>query len=378
MATEKAFLNPKLEGRRFDDHALPVDLLEDFSALEELIFELARKIYKEQNPKRKRVPNHFTDNVSLKIKSIEEGSVIPNIIISIATSLSSPSLPAQNNDYFKYFEAARDKVFEIVESSNNGKPTGIGVRYLNYFNRIGRNLKDDESINFVPNSSDHNFTKTTRKRILLSKSDNAQYTDFLTEKVLIRSIDAGKKNFTIELNGHGYECSFKKEFETTIFTALQGYEKKALVAISAIGIYDDQDKLTSIMSIDSMELLDPYDVSLRLEALAELPDKWYDGSQGKKLNIDALEIFEAYFLDGYNDNLPLPAIFPTLTGNLLLEWKNSNLELSVEVDLDNFTAQAFYFDMDSQDDDQEQTLDLKSGDAWRELNAIVLNLTQND
>lgn len=56
MSTEKIFISPRLEGHRFDDHTLPVSLLEDFSALEELVFELAKKIYLDQNPQRKRVP----------------------------------------------------------------------------------------------------------------------------------------------------------------------------------------------------------------------------------------------------------------------------------------------------------------------------------
>ena len=60
MSTEKIFLTPKLEGHRFDDHTLPVSMLEDFSAFEELVFELAKKIYLEKNPSRKRVPKGFT------------------------------------------------------------------------------------------------------------------------------------------------------------------------------------------------------------------------------------------------------------------------------------------------------------------------------
>ena len=35
---ENVFLAPKLEGKRFEDHAIPVELLEDFAVLQELIF----------------------------------------------------------------------------------------------------------------------------------------------------------------------------------------------------------------------------------------------------------------------------------------------------------------------------------------------------
>jgi len=33
MSTEKEFFTPRLQGHRFDDHSLPVNILEDFSLI---------------------------------------------------------------------------------------------------------------------------------------------------------------------------------------------------------------------------------------------------------------------------------------------------------------------------------------------------------
>ena len=78
----KIFFSPRLTGSRFEDHTLPVNILEDFSALEELIIELAKKIYLEENPNKKRVPKGFSDGIYLKLANIQEGSAIPQFIMA--------------------------------------------------------------------------------------------------------------------------------------------------------------------------------------------------------------------------------------------------------------------------------------------------------
>ncbi len=71
---DKIFIAPKLTGSRFEDHSLPVNILEDFTAFEDLIIEIAKGIYLNENINRRRVPKGFADGVSLKLVDIEEGS----------------------------------------------------------------------------------------------------------------------------------------------------------------------------------------------------------------------------------------------------------------------------------------------------------------
>jgi hypothetical protein len=58
---EKIFIAPKLKGSRFEDHSLPVNILEDFTSLEDLLIEVAKGIYLGENVNRKRVPRGFAD-----------------------------------------------------------------------------------------------------------------------------------------------------------------------------------------------------------------------------------------------------------------------------------------------------------------------------
>lgn len=47
--SKKVFIAPRLVGCRFEDHTLPVNILEDFTALEDLIIEVAKGIYIAEN-----------------------------------------------------------------------------------------------------------------------------------------------------------------------------------------------------------------------------------------------------------------------------------------------------------------------------------------
>lgn len=374
MSTEKIFFKPKLEGHRFDDHTLPVSMLEDFSAFEELVFELAKKIYLEKNPSRKRVPKGFTENVYLKLSNIEEGSTIPKILIAAVTSLTSPTIPIQNTENFSYFEQAREKVFELVENVNAGKSIEIETKFLNYFNRIGKNLEEGETIDFLnePTSSRNiKFNKNTRRKILLSRNENLEYSEKIKENILIPSIDKKNQIFKIEINGNIIECPFIKDFQETILTAFQEYENKTLVSIKATGVFNENNKLIHIEDIESMDILDPFDISVRLSELSKLEDKWYDGIDGKALNTERLELFKNYFENYFNNALTLPAIFPTINGDIVLEWKKDYNEISLDVNLSNLNSSLFYFEMQNDDNDFEKQLDLNLEQNWVLLNSLI-------
>lgn len=380
MSSEKDFLKPRLTGERFKDHALPVNILEDFSALEELIFELAKKIYIEENPNRKRVPNHFTDNIELKLSKLEQGSTIPNFVIAAITNFISPTLPAQNDVYFHYFESARDMVFEAVERANNGQSTGLEAKYLNYFNKIGRNLKDGESIDFLnkPQSARNvNFNRQTRKRILLSRGEKLEYEEKINDIILISSVDKKEHKFKIELDDYIIECEIDKNFKEIIYTAHQGYDNKCYVSLKATGVFNEKDVLIHIDHIESMDILDPFDVSARLKELSKLEDNWYNGEDGKALDKSKTKEFELLFENFYNIDLPLPAVFPTLSGGLVMEWKNGNKSISVEVELSTFESELFYFVMNEDNKDYEDALNLREENGWAKINNAIQNLVND-
>lgn len=372
---DRIFIAPRLVGSRFKDHSLPVNILEDFTALEDLIVEVAKGIYLSENVNRKRVPKGFSDGVYLKLVDIEEGSSIAKFAIASAISANS-FLPLDQLNNFAYFEKAKDKIVSIVESVNNGDaPSEQDYRLLTYFNRIGKNLLDDESIDFGYNytskeGSNAILNKSTRKKLILSSEQKTEYLGSIKLFALIPEIDQKNNTFQIETEFGNIKCPLTDNISETVFTAFDEYKNKTYISLKGTALFNWNDKIQSISEVESMDILDPLDVSLRINNLLKLGDNWYEG-QGKSLNRDQLLKFETLFNSYYDNKLPLPAIFPTVDGNIQLEWKKEKKNIILEVELSDYSAHFFYYD-DKKDSDQlDAQLSISDKDGWIELNTLI-------
>lgn len=372
---QKIFIAPKLIGSRFDDHSLPVNILEDFTALEELLIEVAKGIYLSENLNRKRVPKGFSDGIYLKLVDIEEGSSIAKFVIASAISLTS-RLPLENLDNFTYFEKAKNKVISIIEKANNKElPNEQDYRLLSYFNKLGKNLLDDESIDFGYNyeskeSSSAILNKTIRKKLLLSSEQKTEYTDSIKLFALIPEIDQKNSTFEVETEFGNVKCSLTENIKETVFTAFNEYKNKTYISLKGTALYNWNDKIQAIIEVESMDVLDPLDVSLRIINLLKLEDNWYEGN-GSSINKEQLTSFGNLFNSNFDSKLFLPAIFPKIDGNIQLEWKKDSNNIIVDVNLSSLVSDFFYYsDIDNSLEKEEQ-ITLNNKDGWYSLNKLI-------
>jgi len=109
----------------------------------------------------------------------------------------------------------------------------------------------------------------------------------------------------------------------------------------------------------------------RLDELRRLNAGWLDG-EGSPLNPAALaelgELFELY----YPADLPLPYMFPTVSGGLQLEWRLAESWAEVEVDLSSFIGD-WLIDWG---DAEEVAFDLRSAGGWGELAGRIRPLSR--
>lgn len=373
--SEKVFIAPRLVGSRFEDHTLPVNILEDFTALEDLLIEVAKGIYLAENPNRKRVPKGFSDGVYLKLIDIDEGSSIAKFAIASAIALNS-TLPLENLDNFAYFEKAKNKIIELVESVNNGNvPTQVDYKFLSYFSKIGKNLLDDESIDFgykyhSRTPSNAILNKSTRKKILLSSEQKTEYADSIKLFALIPEIDQKNNTFQIETDFGNIKCPLTESIKDSVFVAFNEYVNKTYISLKGTALFNWNDKIQEITEIESMDILDSLDVSLRIANLSKLESNWYEGN-GKALNKTGLSKFENLFNSYFENKLPLPAIFPKLDGNIQLEWKNETKNIVIEINLDSFSSEYFYYNDIDDSDEREEIIDLGNKEGWKQLNDLI-------
>jgi hypothetical protein len=118
-----------------------------------------------------------------------------------------------------------------------------------------------------------------------------------------------------------------------------------------------------------MDVLDPFDVNVRLNQLSKLEDNWFEG-YGKKLNKEALLKIGEAFKVSFDPKNPLPAIFPTPEGNLQLEWKKGTKEIVLEINLSNFHSSFVFFD-NNENNEYEEDILLKDENDWEKLNELI-------
>ncbi len=370
----QSFFSPKLTGKRFDNHTVPVEILDDFRALQELFTEIAKDLYFKDHPTRKRVPNGFTEGVTLSLSNISEGSTILDFLL-VTTLTAHTVLGPSSNDY-TYYERAKEKVEEIVktavlDNSNNSVKTLGNADYLKYFNRIGRNLKDDETLFFNSQNPQNGayITRDVRQKIVKQLSEGNTYNDKFDIKALVNSIDKSNNSFTVEVGSNKLTSELGPKLFKTIITPFSNYSTKTYVRITGDGEYNNADKLIAITKISDLDVLDPLDMSIRLAELSKLKDGWYD-SLGKSLSKKGLSLFEELFLEHYNNELPLPATFPTIEGNLHLEWTINGKEMSLEVHLPSINAEFQSVEIKNLDV-IEQQLDLREKKGWEKLTKLL-------
>jgi hypothetical protein len=151
----------------------------------------------------------------------------------------------------------------------------------------------------------------------------------------------------------------------TVLDAFNNYKYSRRVRIDGIGKFVRNGTLSSVESVEHISVLDPLDVSYRLEELAQLKRGWLEG-EGVALSKGGLKTIEADFIFRFPDDKMLPHIFPTPTGDLLLEWSTSERECTLEVNLitrkghwtdETFTTGVF----------NEMEIDLTQGEDWDKM-----------
>jgi hypothetical protein len=364
MLNSDEFLKPRLTGKRFDDHTIPLELLEDFAALEELLIEVAKWIYLNENTDRRRVPRGFADGVALKLSSIENGSVIPNILL-VSTSLGL--FPNHNQ---QYFEKAKQNILLSIDAAGKEEQvtTFIPENLLVYFNRIGKRLKDDETIDFSPGSKlEAKLNKVTRKRLVLASSKISEVTNETTIRGTIPEVDKNKQTFTLLANnGQRVAARLEEPHSATVLEAFNSYESRSRVLISGVGRFDKNDKLISFESIEHISILDPLDIPSRLEELSNLENGWLNG-EGTGIKKEHLIWFADIFENNYNPALPLPYLYPTPSGGIQAEWSFETWDISLNIDLNHKSG--FYHSLNhNSDEEMEASFDLTKNSDWQMLN----------
>lgn len=111
----------------------------------------------------------------------------------------------------------------------------------------------------------------------------------------------------------------------------------------------------------------------RIKELAQLQDGWLNG-EGVAPNAAALQKLERAFNELYARDLTEPYLYPTPEGNVLAEWPFEHCDMSLDINLADFSAWFHNFRRD-RGSEVELNLqldpDVTDTAGWRMLNDVV-------
>lgn len=361
------FLSPRFTGGRFEGHSVPLEVLRDLAALDEIIKETAKWRFLEANPRRKRVPRGFTEEISLRVAGIEPGSAVPVIVMCF---LGGQLLSAHQS----YFEAARESVIAAIDAAQHGGPITehLPESILPHFDSLGRSLADDEAIEFRPSDPARpaRLDKAVRRRLVLASAQTRELTDDVILRGTIPEADQEKGTFHLQtIQGMKIPGPIEPYHFDTILEAFNGFQQNLRVAIRGVAKFNRSNRLQSIVSIEEIGILDANDVSARIDELRSLKDGWLDG-RGRAPSGENLDWFAKDFETRYPGDLQLPFVYPTAEGGLQLEWSLPLHEISLEVDLENRRGECYGAELPGRDDG-DLVLDFNAPDAWRQIAEVV-------
>lgn len=358
----RAFGSWRLQGGRYEQQGLPVEVLAEFARYERLVVDVARGLYKQRHASRQRVPRGFASSFSLRLSDIRRGSVIP---VLERTAVDDDALFDDRDAGI--FDEARMVIQDALRSIQEGSgiPRTFPPHALREFSRFGRSLRDDEIIEFDSGTpSAVIYSQPVRRQIQeQARLERFEIETLVSGQVVGVSADKGIFEFRLTRGDKVVPGRFSSD---DIVADLKQYLDRSTmaptVAINAVAIQSMNEEIIEIQDVLSIEPVLPLEWSERLAELHDLEAGWLDGV-GQQVSRKVLREVESLLLEFLDEQVQRPYIYPTEDGGVQLEWPYSAGEVTLTVTPDE-KVEAFAF---SKEDDRERDRTFH----WRQLSEIT-------
>lgn len=375
------FIRARFAGGRFDSHTIPFDVLSDLSGYRELVLEVAKRLYYDRNPDRKRLPNHFVSSFELGLAKVEGG----NSATAYATVIDpaySPSIQTGQRGLgfppFQEFEEARDLVDEFLDAiaANDDIPKRFPKEAASRFNRFGEKLRPGEFIELTPPcQKTTTYTPELRKKAILSVFSS--YENPLDESQIF-ALDGGQDSANLihlkdtEGRTHHVNATSREQFK-------KAYGRiKHQVRLIGMGTFDKNDRLTKISYVEELIYVDEHPRATfheRLSELGNLSEGWLEeGSPApSSATIDAIRSFLEALTQ--SSGIHSPFIYPTAEGGVAVEWTVADWEISGTLEPNSSALHLHALNMET-DQEISKEVDISRTDSvvefikfWNEVEA---------
>jgi hypothetical protein len=345
--TRKQFATLIFQGDRFRA-AMPVEVLPELAAYQELVVSVAKGMYARRNPQRKRLPNGFVDSFRLTLERVEEGSAIP--VVLRETTPATYALVAKLG--LDYFEEAR----QVVESSIRAAvsdletlPVDMSPEVLAKFNAFGKTLKDDDAIVVAPPESREGarYTKAIRRKLVLRVQESIEEPVTIVGSV----ISVGREpTYLFEIRQLASYVKVEIRSSKPFFEqAVRALTEETLVSVSGTGLFDRRGELTKMTDVSDMSLAEEFvarpgcalPIDQQVASFEHLAPGWYNPKSPGFDPVDLKWTARLFKAVVQAFDLPNPYVYPTPDGGVRAEWTADQWEVAVTIDAKNRRTEVF-------------------------------------
>jgi hypothetical protein len=338
------FLNIKYEGERFSSGRLPLDVLADLEALEDILTTFAREIWLGEND-RERMPNGYTDWFRMSLTGVGDGSALPRLELAVVENSQQDMV--SDDTRRSLMLKAEEKFAAVLKSANDGSEIILSGTQIRNFNRFLTNLKPGELFKYNPDKGD-DFSDTEkvvsldverRKRFLTSVTTS--YEQRIQGRARLKAVDergtlrfssVDLREFSVvddsrEPNEYGANIGAYYEFDLTV-------ERR------------HDDSIQTVITIHDLSLLEDPAITA-IDEMSLLQDGWLDGF-GKEISSETRDNAKTFLVS--SNRLPaFYAVAPTEDGGILLEYDREGWDYGIEFYSDG-TYSVFGIDLNSEDE----------------------------
>lgn len=351
----------RFDGKRFREHTIPLDALSDLPAINKMIVAVASYLLTKKTG-RQRVPKGFRKNNYLALTGVGEGSAVAKLT-SMHDCVQQLLFESEEE---KCINEAFETVIDFV-NGNNISPE-LGDIIAPFFNSIGLSLGPGDNLSFQYGDEKQAILNEETRRRLVSK--RPEYADNIEMYGTVSEVDLEANTFKITYREGSKEqrvdvLNSSAEIIGNALEALNALNKHGVQKsfIRGRGQYKNK-KLLKIDDVWELQLLDPRDVSSRLDELQNMENGWMEDGSGiapdKAALLKLADLFDLFY---WSDE-ELPYVYPTPSGDIEMEWRIADMDFILEISLPKFTGKL----VSSEDEYVETELDLESESGWDELN----------
>jgi hypothetical protein len=333
----------RLDGKRFNARGIPAAALVEVVAFEELVREIAKALWRQRHPGRKRVPNGYDDDIELRLVEIREGSAVS--VLERAPSASDDLFDEE--EIISDLDSARVTVEKFIEAAISGAevPELFSIVPKSKLKKFGQSLRADEAMQVAPDDGDwrrrSQYTSNDRHRVLIRLTGT--YTGEASIDGVIENISITQRTCLIRTDaGNTVSASWA---ETGVRFEVDDHVTDGLSChVDGIGEYDRDGVLTRFLLVESFALLNPEDradeeldnsvarAKRTLRALSNLELGWIDGESGSAISPTAMHLSQQILDALASARLVTESIFPTEQGGVQFEWRGPIKSVSLEVE----------------------------------------------